>query len=137
MATIGQSIVLKGELTGDEDLEIEGQVEGNVHLSNHQVTIGANGRLKAEINAKSIVVIGKVQGNLTATERIEIQATGVVQGDVRAPKLNVQEGGVLNGSIDMSGGSKASEASDARKVPSSTAAASSPAGKGAPAPASA
>jgi cytoskeletal protein CcmA (bactofilin family) len=102
MATIGQSIVFKGELTGDEDLEIEGQVDGIVQLANHQLTIGANGRLKAEVNAKSIIVIGQVTGNLSATERIEIQATGVVTGDLNAPRLNVQEGAVLNGNIDMS-----------------------------------
>ncbi|MAG30787.1 MAG: cell shape determination protein CcmA [Deltaproteobacteria bacterium] len=111
MATIGQSIVFKGELTGDEDLEIDGQVDGNVDLANHQITIGANGRLKAEVNAKSIIVIGQITGNLSATERIEVQATGIVQGDVRAPRLNVQEGAVLNGSIDMSG----SSASDVKK----------------------
>lgn len=102
MATIGQSIIFKGELAGDEDLEIEGQVDGNVNLQNHQLTVGANGRLKAEVQAKSIIVIGQVIGNLTATERIEVQATGVVEGDLRAPRLNVQEGAVLNGSIDMS-----------------------------------
>jgi cytoskeletal protein CcmA (bactofilin family) len=105
MATIGQSIVFKGELTGDEDLEIEGQVDGVVQLVNHQLTIGAGGRLKAEVNAKSIIVIGQVTGNLTATERIEIQATGVVTGDIKAPRLNVQEGAVLNGNIDMSSSS--------------------------------
>ncbi len=102
MATIGQSIVFKGELTGDEDLEIEGQVEGNVRLANNTLTIGASGRLTAQVVAKAIIVIGRVKGNLTATERIEIQATGVVEGDVKAPKLNVQEGAVLNGGIDMS-----------------------------------
>ena len=102
MATIGQSIVFKGELTGDEDLEIDGQVEGTVNLKNHQLTIGPNGNLKAEVTAKNIVVIGKVTGNLVAAERIEVQATGIVDGDVQAPRLNVQEGAVLNGSIDMS-----------------------------------
>ena len=102
MATIGQSIVFKGELTGDEDLEIDGQVEGTVDLKNHQLTVGPNGNLKAEVTAKTIVVIGKVTGNLIAAERIEVQATGIVDGDVRAPRLNVQEGAVLNGSIDMS-----------------------------------
>jgi cytoskeletal protein CcmA (bactofilin family) len=101
MATIGQSIVFKGELSGDEDLEIDGQVEGNVQLENHQLTIGPNGHLKAEVNAKSIIVIGRVKGNLIASERIEIQASGVVEGDVQAPRLNVQEGAVLNGSINM------------------------------------
>ena len=102
MATVGQSIVFKGELTGDEDLEIEGQVDGQVEISNHQITVGANGRVKAQVNAKSIIVIGQVIGDLTATERIEIQATGVVEGNLRTPRLNVQEGAVLNGSIDMS-----------------------------------
>lgn len=111
MATIGQSIVFKGELTGDEDLEIEGQVDGQVELANHQITVGANGLLKAQVNAKSIIVIGQVIGDLTATERIEIQATGVVEGNLRAPCLNVQEGAVLNGSIDMSSPS----ASDVKK----------------------
>lgn len=111
MAAIGKSIVFKGELTGDEDLEIEGQVEGNVRLANHTLTIGANGRLTAQVVAKSIIVIGRVKGNLTATERIEIQATGIVEGDVKAPRLNVQEGAVLNGGIDMSASAQSAAAS--------------------------
>jgi cytoskeletal protein CcmA (bactofilin family) len=118
MATIGQSIVFKGELNGDEDLEIEGQVDGHVELTNHQLTIGPNGRLKAEVNAKSIIVIGQVTGDLTASERIEVQATGVVQGDIKAPRLNVQEGAVLNGTIDMT----ASSTVDAKKPATPTAA---------------
>ena len=124
MATIGQSIIFKGELSGDEDLEIEGQVNGLVQLANHQLTVGANGRLKAEIKAKSIIVIGQVIGNLSATERIEIQATGVVEGDLHAPRLNVQEGAVLNGSIDMS----SPAASEAKKpfTPGQSATSSSP-----------
>ena len=126
MATIGQSIIFKGELSGDEDLEIEGNVDGNVNLANHQLTVGANGRLKAEIVAKSIIVIGQVIGNLTATERIEVQATGVVEGDLKAPRLNVQEGAVLNGSIDMS----APSAADVKKPaqPAQPQAAANPAG---------
>ncbi len=127
MATIGQSIVFKGELTGDEDLEIDGRVEGTVDLKNHQLTIGANGNLKAEVTAKSIIVIGKVIGNLVAAERIEIQATGIVDGDVRAPRLNVQEGAVLNGRIDMSGGTTSDTAKPAAKSSSSTSSAASPA----------
>jgi cytoskeletal protein CcmA (bactofilin family) len=104
MANIGQSIIFKGELTGDEDLEIDGQVEGTVHLTNNELTVGPNGHLKAEVNAKSIVVVGRVQGNLTATERIEIQSTGIVDGDLRAPRLMIAEGAVLNGGIDMTKG---------------------------------
>ncbi len=115
MANIGQSIVFKGELTGDEDLEIEGEVEGDVKLANHQLTIGANGRLKAEVQAKSVLVIGSVVGNLTATERIEIQASGVVDGDIKAPRLLIQEGAVLNGRIEMSSGGHAGAGSQTSK----------------------
>lgn len=101
MANIGQSIVFKGELSGEEDLEIDGQVEGSIHLANNQLTVGANGTLRAEVQAKTIVVIGRVHGNLTATERIEIQATGIVEGDLKAPCLVVQEGAQLHGNINM------------------------------------
>jgi len=101
MANIGKSIMIKGDLTGNEDIVIEGTVEGKVDLPNNQLTIGANGSAKAEITAKTIVVIGKVSGNVHGTERVEIQATGVVEGDVSAPRLVVAEGAVLNGSIHM------------------------------------
>ena len=104
MANIGQSIVFKGELSGDEDLVIDGQVEGSVQLTNNELTVGANGHLKAEVQAKSIVVVGRVSGNLSASERIEIQATGIVDGDIKAPRLLIQEGAVLNGGIDMTSG---------------------------------
>jgi cytoskeletal protein CcmA (bactofilin family) len=130
MANIGQSIIFKGELTGDEDLEIDGQVEGNVNLTNNQLTVGANGRLKAEINAKSIVVIGRVHGNLTATERIEIQATGVVEGDIRAPRLLIQEGAVLTGSIDMAKGAGAAGTSGTSGSPSTPGASGPDSGSG-------
>lgn len=102
VANIGKSIAIKGDLSGNEDLVIEGKVDGKVDLPNNQLTIGANGVVKAEIQAKSVVVIGKVSGNVRGTERIEIQATGVVDGDVSAPRLVVSEGAVLNGSIQMS-----------------------------------
>jgi cytoskeletal protein CcmA (bactofilin family) len=102
VANIGKSIAIKGDLTGNEDLVIEGKVDGKVELPNNQLTIGANGTVKAEVQAKSVVVVGKVSGNIHGTERIEIQATGVVDGDVSAPRLVVAEGAVLNGSIQMS-----------------------------------
>jgi cytoskeletal protein CcmA (bactofilin family) len=101
MANIGKSISIKGDLTGNEDLVLEGKVEGKVELPNNQLTVGANGVVKAEIQAKSVVVVGKVTGNIRGTERIEIQATGVVDGDVAAPRLVVAEGAVLNGAIQM------------------------------------
>ena len=102
MANIGKSIAIKGDLTGNEDMVIEGKVDGKVELPNNQLTIGANGVVRAEVKAKSVVVVGRVTGNVHATERVELQSTGVVEGDVTAPKLVVAEGGVLNGSIHMS-----------------------------------
>jgi cytoskeletal protein CcmA (bactofilin family) len=101
MANIGKSITINGDLTGEEDLVIEGKVEGKVTLPNSVLTIGANGTIKAEVSAKSVVVIGRVSGNVRGTERVEIQATGIVEGDVIAPRLVVAEGAVVNGSIQM------------------------------------
>ena len=103
VANIGKSITIKGDLTGSEDLVVEGTVEGGrIELSNNELTIGTNGKVSAEIQAKSVVVIGKVSGNVTASEKIEIQSSGAVQGDVRAPRLIVQEGAVLNGAVETS-----------------------------------
>jgi cytoskeletal protein CcmA (bactofilin family) len=101
VANIGKSISIKGDLTGNEDMVIEGKVEGKVDLPNNQLTIGANGTVRAEINAKGIVVVGRVTGNINGTERVEIQGTGIVEGDVSAPRLVVAEGAVLNGAIQM------------------------------------
>ena len=114
MANIGKSISIKGDLTGNEDLVIEGKVEGKVELPNNQLTVGANGVVKAEVSAKSVVVIGRVAGNVKGSERIEIQATGIVEGDVAAPRLVVAEGAVVNGSIQMT---KQTGAAGAAPVP--------------------
>ena len=101
VANIGKSISIRGDLTGNEDMVIEGQVEGKVDLPNNQLTVGADGKVKAEIHAKSVVVVGRVDGNVFGLERVEIQATGRVEGDVTAPKLIVAEGAQLNGAIKM------------------------------------
>ena len=121
MANIGKSISIKGDLTGNEDLVIEGKVEGKVELPNNQLTVGANGIVKAEVSAKSVVVIGRVAGNVKGSERIEIQATGIVEGDVAAPRLVVAEGAVVNGSIQMgkqtgAAGAASAPAAEVRKV---------------------
>ncbi|MGH7288884.1 MAG: bactofilin family protein [Myxococcota bacterium] len=105
MANIGKSITIKGDLSGDEDLQIEGTVEGRIDLPNNQLTIGAEGRVKAEVHAKSVVVIGHVTGNLSAADRIQVEATGIVDGDVKAPRLVIQEGAMLNGSVEMTASS--------------------------------
>ena len=102
MANIGKSITIKGDLSGNEDLQIDGTVEGRIDLPNNQLTIGAEGRVKAEVHAKGVIVIGHVTGNVAATERIQVEATGIVDGDVKAPRLVIQEGAMLNGGVEMS-----------------------------------
>jgi cytoskeletal protein CcmA (bactofilin family) len=109
MANIGKSITIKGDLSGNEDLQIDGTVEGRIDLPNNQLTIGAEGRVKAEVHAKAVVVIGHVTGNLAAADRIQVEATGIVDGDVKAPRLVIQEGAMLNGSVEMSSGAKPSK----------------------------
>jgi cytoskeletal protein CcmA (bactofilin family) len=119
VANIGKSISIKGDLTGNEDIVIEGKVEGKVELPNNQLTIGANGQVKAEINAKGVIVVGRVAGNIRGTDRVEIQATGVVEGDVSAPRLVVAEGAVVNGSIQMGKEAVAAAAAAAAARPAS------------------
>ncbi len=109
MASIGKSITIQGDLSGDEDLVIDGTVDGKVELPNHQVTIGAHGTIRAELRAKSVLVIGCVTGNVHGGERVEIQATGRVDGDVTAPRLVIAEGGVVNGAIHMEQAAAAAE----------------------------
>ncbi len=117
VANIGKSIAIRGDLTGNEDMVIEGQVEGKVDLPNNQLTVGANGNVKAEINAKAVVVVGHVVGNVHGVERVEIQATGKVEGDVTAPKLVVAEGAQLNGAIQMTQKGGRSGAAGAEPAP--------------------
>ena len=101
LANIGKSIVINGELSGSEDLTIEGQVEGKIELRDHVLTVGSNGRIKAQVTAKAIVVLGHVTGNLTATERVDIRENGSVEGDIVAPRVAIADGSHFRGSIDM------------------------------------
>ena len=101
LASIGKSIVIKGELSGSEDLTIEGQVEGKIELRDHVLTVGANGRIKAQIAAKSVVVMGQVTGDMTASEKVDIRENGSVEGDIAAPRIAIADGSHFRGSIDM------------------------------------
>lgn len=101
MAHIGRSISIRGTVTGQEDLEIDGEVEGRIELANDELTIGPEGRVVAELRARSIVILGRVQGNVTAVERIVVRGSGVVEGDLAAPRLTVEEGARLEGAIQM------------------------------------
>ena len=106
IAAIGQSVIVKGELTGSENLVIDGQVEGTIELHQHVLTIGPSGKIKAQVSAKSVVVLGHVVGNITATEKIEIREDGSVDGDIAAPRVGIAEGAHFRGSIDMQDAAK-------------------------------
>jgi cytoskeletal protein CcmA (bactofilin family) len=98
---IGKSVVIKGELNGSEDLTIEGQVEGKIELRQNVLTIGPNGRIKAQVFAKSVIILGEVTGNVTASEKVDIRDNGSVDGDIAAPRVAIAEGAHFRGSIDM------------------------------------
>jgi cytoskeletal protein CcmA (bactofilin family) len=98
---IGKSVVIKGELTGSEDLTIEGHVEGKIELRQNVLTIGPNGKIKAQVFAKSVIILGEVTGNVTATEKVDLRDNGSVDGDIAAPRVAIAEGAHFRGSIDM------------------------------------
>jgi cytoskeletal protein CcmA (bactofilin family) len=100
-ASIGRSIVVKGELSANEDLVIDGQFEGNVNLQDHCLTVGANGKVKAEILARQVVIYGVVNGNVSAREKVEVRRTGNVTGDLRSASVSIEEGAYFKGSIDI------------------------------------
>ena len=100
---IGKSVIIKGELSGSEDLTIEGQVEGKIELRQNLLTIGPNAKIKAQVFAKTVVVEGHVQGNISAGERIDIKDKGVVEGNLAAPRVAIADGAQFRGSVDMQG----------------------------------
>ncbi len=101
MVNIGKSVIIKGELSGSEDLTIEGHVEGRIDLKENVLTIGPNGKIKAEVFAKSVVVLGEVTGNVTASEKVDIRDNGSVDGDIASPRVAIAEGAHFRGSVDM------------------------------------
>src|SRR5450432_2922519 len=100
-ATIGKSLVIKGEVTGSEALYIDGRVEGSINLAGNRVTVGRNGVVSANINAREIVVLGKVKGNLTASDRVDIRSDGSLTGDVVAARISIEDGAYFKGGIDI------------------------------------
>jgi cytoskeletal protein CcmA (bactofilin family) len=100
-AIIGPSISIKGTLAGEEDLMIQGQVEGKIDLKNNNITVGKNGRIKADIFGKVISIEGEVEGNLFGDEKIILRQSAVVRGNMIAPRVHLEEGARFKGSIDM------------------------------------
>ena len=101
VVNIGKLVMIKGELNGNEDLMIEGQVEGKIELKDHVLTIGPNGKIKAEVFAKMLIVLGEVNGNIAASEKVDIRDGGSVNGDIVSPRVAIAEGAHFQGSIDM------------------------------------
>jgi cytoskeletal protein CcmA (bactofilin family) len=101
IVNIGKSVVIKGELSGSEDLIIEGQVDGKIELRENVLTIGPNGKIKAQIFAEAVIVQGEVTGNVTATEKVDIRDNGSLDGDIASPRVAIAEGAHFRGSIDM------------------------------------
>jgi len=98
---LGRSMVLRGDLSGKEDLLIEGQFEGTISLHEHCLTVGPHGQVKAEIHARQVVIQGTVNGNVTARERVEIRKSGNVVGDLVAAAIAIEDGAYFKGSIDI------------------------------------
>jgi|ERR1700692_4429671 cytoskeletal protein CcmA (bactofilin family) len=100
-ATIGRTLVIKGELSGSEALYIDGRVEGKISLPDNRVTIGRNGSVQANIIAREVVVMGKVNGNIECTDRVDIRSEGSVTGDVSTVRISVEDGAVLKGGVEV------------------------------------
>jgi cytoskeletal protein CcmA (bactofilin family) len=126
---IGKSVVIKGELSGSEDLTIEGNCEGRIELRDNILTIGPNGKIRAEIFAKAVIVLGEIAGNVTASEKVDIRDNGSVDGDIVSPRVAIAEGAHFRGSVDMQRGAPKAAAVGAPKLDKPAVAPSQPAGQ--------
>ena len=103
LAQIGKSVIIKGELSGSEDLYVDGQVEGSIALKNDSLTVGPNGTVNATVEAKGVVVQGKLEGNVQASDRVELRKSAVVTGDIATQRISIEEGAYLKGKVDIQG----------------------------------
>jgi cytoskeletal protein CcmA (bactofilin family) len=103
-ARIGKSVIIRGEVKGSEDLIVDGHVEGTVSLSESRLTIGPNAQVAADLTAKDVLILGRVQGNVVASGRVELRAGCAVEGDIRALRLSVEDNAVFRGKVDLSQG---------------------------------
>jgi cytoskeletal protein CcmA (bactofilin family) len=120
-ATIGKSLVIKGEVTGSESLYIDGKVEGSINLAGNRVTVGRNGQVAANISAREIVVLGKVRGNVTASDRVDIRSEGSLTGDVTAQRISIEDGAFFKGGIDIRKPGANEKAADSKPVTNASA----------------
>jgi cytoskeletal protein CcmA (bactofilin family) len=100
VAHIGKSVVVRGELSGSEDLYLDGQVEGSIELHDHHLTIGPHGRVKASVNAREVVLHGELEGNVQGSERVELKKSAMLTGDIVTQRIAIEDGAVFKGSLD-------------------------------------
>src|SRR5215471_623908 len=100
-ASIGRSLTIKGEISGGESLYIDGRIEGTINIPDHRVTVGRNGNVKADVNAREVVIMGKVHGNVICSDRLDIRSEGSVTGDVVVQRISVEDGAILKGSVQV------------------------------------
>src|ERR1700724_4016173 len=101
LAQLGKSVVIKGELSGSEDLYVDGHVEGSITLKGNNLTVGPNGQVKANVEAKGVVVQGKLEGNVQASDRVELRKSAVVTGDISTQRISIEAGAYLKGKVDI------------------------------------
>ncbi len=124
VAHIGKSVLVKGELSGSEDLYLDGEVEGSIQLRDHSLIVGPNGRVRANIQARDVVVHGKVDGNIRGTERVELKKSAVLVGDISTQRIIVEDGAFFKGAVDIQ--KEASKAESKREMAMAAAASFSP-----------
>ena len=100
-AVIGKSVLIKGQIFSREDLVVDGEVEGSLELHEHRLTVGANGKIQANIKAREIVVLGSVHGNVEATDKIDIRKEAKLVGDIKTARIVIEDGAYFKGSIDI------------------------------------
>jgi cytoskeletal protein CcmA (bactofilin family) len=123
---IGKSVVIRGELSGNEDLFIDGDVEGTIGLPESRLTVGPNAQVRADINAREVVVFGHLTGNVKATGRVELRQSALVKGDILAGRLSIEESAVLTGRVELKASAEAPKSSAAPAAVAEPAAASVP-----------
>jgi cytoskeletal protein CcmA (bactofilin family) len=116
-ATIGRTLVIKGEISGAEALYVDGRIEGKISLPDHRVTIGRNGSVQANITAREVVVMGKVSGNIECSDRVDIRSEGSVTGDVSTMRISVEDGAVLKGGIQVRSGEQKQKQTQSQPKP--------------------
>lgn len=127
MAHIGKSVTIKGELSGSEDLYLDGEVEGTIELTKSALTVGPNGRIRAHVNAREVIIHGKVDGNIRGTDRVELKRTAVLVGDISTQRVSIEDGAYFKGAIDIQ---RQEKAEPKREGNSMAATASVPSGTG-------